>query len=171
MNSEQVRAPKSGEEIAVIRTNHGDIKLRFFEEVAPKAVENFKTHAKNGYYDGVSFHRVMDDFMIQGGDPDGTGRGGKSIWGGTFEDEFDPNFKNIRGSLSMANAGPNTNGSQFFIVQLEGGTPWLNGKHTVFGQVFEGMDVVDKIAAVRVDRASKPIESVLMETVEIKEYR
>lgn len=171
MNSEQLKAPELGEEIAVIKTNHGDIKLRFFPEVAPKAVENFKTHAKDGYYDGVTFHRVMNDFMIQGGDPDGSGRGGESIWGKSFEDEFDPNYKNLRGTLSMANAGPNTNGSQFFIVQLEGGTSWLNGKHTVFGQVFEGMDVVDKIASVKVDGASKPIEPVIMETVEVKEYK
>lgn len=171
MNSEQLKAPEVGEEIAVIKTNHGDIKLRFFPEVAPKAVENFKTHAKDGYYDGVTFHRVMNDFMIQGGDPDGSGRGGESIWGKAFEDEFHPDYENIRGALSMANAGPNTNGSQFFIVQLEDGTPWLNGKHTVFGQVLEGMDVVDKIAAVKVDGASKPLDPVVMEKVEIEEYK
>lgn len=200
MNLEQLKDPKAGEEIAVIKTNHGDIKVRFFPEIAPKAVENFKTHAENGYYDGVTFHRVMNEFMIQGGDPDGSGRGGESIWGSSFEDEFDPYYHNIRGALSMANAGPNTNGSQFFIVQktdtkdmipqLEqageaggfskdvidayeklGGTPWLDGKHTVFGQVFEGMDVVDKIAALKVDAASKPHEAVVMEKVEIKEYK
>lgn len=200
MNLEQLKDPKVGEEIAVIKTNHGDIKIRLFPEVAPKTVENFKTHAKNGYYDGVTFHRVMNEFMIQGGDPEGTGRGGKSIWGDTFEDEFDPYYHNIRGALSMANAGPNTNGSQFFIVQKTdtkdmidqmeqigeaggfskdvieaydkfGGTPWLDGKHTVFGQVFEGMDVVDKIASVKVDRSSKPAQSVVMEKIEIKEYK
>lgn len=201
MNLEQLQKPNEGEEIAVIKTNHGDIKVRFFENAAPKAVENFKTHAKDGYYDGVTFHRVMNDFMIQGGDPEGTGRGGESIWGSSFEDEFDPYYHNIRGALSMANAGPNTNGSQFFIVQLKdtskdmisqmkqvgeaggfsadvidayeklGGTPWLDGKHTVFGQVFEGMDVVDEIAAVKVDGASKPVEPVIMETIEIKEYK
>ncbi len=171
MNLEQTKAAELGEEIAVIKTNYGDIKLRFFPEVAPKAVENFKTHAKDGYYDGVTFHRVMDDFMIQGGDPQGTGRGGQSIWGASFEDEFHPDYRNIRGALSMANAGPNTNGSQFFIVQLKGGTPWLDGKHTVFGQVFEGMDVVDEIASVKVDGASKPLDPVIMETVKLEEYK
>lgn len=198
---EQLQLPKSGEEIAVITTNHGVIKLRLFPEVAPKAVENFKTHAKNGYYNGVTFHRVMNDFMIQGGDPQGTGRGGESIWGKSFEDEFDVNYRNIRGALSMANAGPGTNGSQFFIVQKKdnpeglipqmreageakgfpkdvvdayealGGTYWLDGKHTVFGHVFEGMDVVDKIAAVKVDGNAKPLEPVVMEKVEIEEFK
>lgn len=200
MKLDQLQNPKEGEEIAVIKTNHGDIKVRFFENIAPKAVENFKTHAKDGYYNGVTFHRVMNEFMIQGGDPQGTGRGGKSIWGKSFEDEFDPSYRNLRGSLSMANAGPGTNGSQFFIVQKTdtqdmipqmkkageaggfsadvidayeklGGTPWLDGKHTVFGQVFEGMDVVDNIASVKVDGGSKPLEPVIMETVEIKEYK
>lgn len=171
MNSAQLRSPESGEEYAIIKTNHGDIKIVFFPEIAPKAVENFKTHAKNGYYDGVSFHRVIKDFMIQGGDPEGTGRGGESIWGSSFEDEFHPDYKNIKGSLSMANAGPNTNGSQFFIVQLEGGTPWLDGNHTVFGHVFEGLDIVDKIAEVEVDRGDMPVEPVIMETIEILEYK
>ncbi len=112
----------------------------------------------------------MDDFMIQGGDPTGTGRGGESIWGGKFEDEFNDNVTNIRGALSMANAGPGTNGSQFFIVQKDGGTPWLDGRHTVFGQVYEGMDVVDAIAGVEVDMESKPLEEVVMEKVIIDEY-
>lgn len=170
MNLEQLNAPQAGEEVAVITTNHGEIKLRLFPEVAPKAVENFKTHAKDGYYNGVSFHRVMNDFMIQGGDPDGTGRGGESIWGSSFEDEFSPDYRNVRGALSMANAGPGTNGSQFFIVQTTE-TPWLDGKHTVFGQVFEGMDVVDKIAAVDVDGNDKPKEPVLMEKIEIIEFK
>lgn len=201
MTLEQLQLPKDGEEVGVIKTNYGDIKVRFFPEVAPKAVENFKTHAKNGYYDGITFHRVMNEFMIQGGDPQGTGRGGESIWGKSFEDEFAINYRNIRGALSMANAGPNTNGSQFFIVQKTetekeiidqmrkageergypedvveayesfGGTYWLDYKHTVFGHVYEGMDVVDKIAAVKVDRNSKPLETVAMEKVEIIEYR
>lgn len=170
MNLEQLNAPQAGEEVAVITTNHGEIKLRLFPEVAPKAVENFKTHAKNGYYNGVSFHRVMNDFMIQGGDPDGTGRGGESIWGSPFEDEFSPDYRNVRGALSMANAGPGTNGSQFFIVQTTE-TPWLDGRHTVFGQVFEGMDVVDKIASVDVDGNDKPKEPVLMEKIEITEFK
>lgn len=201
MTLEQLKEPQKGEEIAVITTNYGEIKIRLFPEAAPKAVENFKTHAKDGYYNGVSFHRVINDFMIQGGDPDGTGRGGESIWGKPFEDEFSVNYRNFRGALSMANAGPNTNGSQFFIVQKTeteadiirqmreagekkgfpeavvnayeelGGTYWLDGGHTVFGQVFEGMDVVDKIAAVDVDANSKPIEPVVMEKVEIVEYK
>jgi peptidyl-prolyl cis-trans isomerase B (cyclophilin B) len=170
MNLEQLNAPQAGEEIAVITTNHGEIKLRLFPEVAPKAVENFKTHAKDGYYNGVSFHRVMNDFMIQGGDPEGTGRGGESIWGAPFEDEFSSDYRNVRGALSMANAGPGTNGSQFFIVQTTE-TPWLDGRHTVFGQVFEGMDVVDKIASVDVDGNDKPKEPVLMEKVEIIEFK
>lgn len=201
MNFEQLEMPKEGEEIAVISTNHGDVKVRFFEDVAPKAVENFKTHAKNGYYDGVTFHRVMNEFMIQGGDPEGTGRGGNSIWGEPFEDEFDPNYHNLRGAVSMANAGPNTNGSQFFIVHKTdvpdhmieeikkagekggftdeiieaykkiGGTPWLDFKHTVFGQVYEGMEVVDEIAFSDVDRNARPLKPVIMEKVEINEYR
>lgn len=201
MQLEQLQLPKSGEEVAVIKTNHGDIKIRLFPDVAPKAVENFKTHARNGYYNGVTFHRVMNEFMIQGGDPEGTGRGGESIWGAPFEDEFSMNYRNIRGALSMANAGPGTNGSQFFIVQKTeteadiirqmrqagtskgypeevvdayeklGGTFWLDGKHTVFGHVYEGMDIVDKIASVKVDGNDKPLEPVIMETVEIVEYK
>lgn len=198
---EQLQLPKAGEEVAIIKTNHGEIKLRFFPEVAPKAVENFKTHAKDGYYNGVTFHRVMNEFMIQGGDPQGTGRGGESIWGAPFKDEFSTEYRNIRGALSMANAGPGTNGSQFFIVQKTeteksiinqmraageakgyskevvdayeqlGGTHWLDGAHTVFGHVYEGMDVVDKIASLKVDSNSKPKEPVIMEKVEIVEYK
>lgn len=202
LNLEQLQEPKRGEEIAIIKTNHGDIKVRLFPEVAPKAVENFVTHARDGYYDGIIFHRVIKDFMIQGGDPTGTGMGGESIWGEAFEDEFDPKYHNLRGSLSMANAGSNTNGSQFFIVQSDevdesligkmesigeeggfseevikaykelGGTPWLDFNHTVFGQVFEGMDVVDDIASVEVEpRSNKPIEEVRIETIEIVEYK
>lgn len=201
MELEQLKQPQIGEEVAIITTNYGDIKVRFFPEVAPKAVENFKTHAKDGYYNGVTFHRVMNEFMIQGGDPDGSGRGGKSIWGAPFEDEFDLNFHNFRGSLSMANAGSGTNGSQFFIVQKTsvdksmidqmkqagaengfsdevinaykelGGTPWLDYKHTVFGYVYEGMDIVDKIASVKVGQNDKPVEPVVMEKVEIVEYK
>lgn len=201
MSLNQIRKPEVGEEIAIIKTNHGDIKVRLFPEASPKAVENFKTHAQNGYYDRVTFHRVMKDFMIQGGDPNGTGRGGESIWGRSFEDEFSPEYHNLRGALSMANAGPNTNGSQFFIVQkgdvdngsigqmkksgkdggfsedvIEayeelGGTPWLDFKHAVFGQVFEGMDVVDKIANVKTGANDKPKEDVVMEKIEIVEYK
>ncbi|RIW39096.1 peptidylprolyl isomerase [Bacillus salacetis] len=174
-------------------TNMGDITIKLFPEQAPKAVENFMTHSKEGYYDGVIFHRVIKDFMIQGGDPQGTGTGGESIWGEPFEDEFSKELLNIRGALSMANAGPGTNGSQFFIVQnssidpsLEekmvqagfgqkaietymerGGTPHLDNKHTVFGQVIEGMDVVDKIAAVETVENDKPAEDVVIEKIEI----
>ena len=196
--SKQTQAPASGEEVAVIKTSKGDIFVRLFPEHAPKAVENFKTHAKNGYYDGLIFHRVINDFMIQGGDPTGSGMGGESIWGKSFEDEFTPELHNLRGALSMANAGPNTNGSQFFIVQAKqvsddmldqletapeelfptecvreyealGGTPWLDYKHTVFGQVYDGMDVVDDIACVKVDFfQNKPVEDVVIETIEIK---
>ncbi len=171
LNSEQLQMPKSGEEVAIITTNHGEIKLRLFPEVAPKAVENFKTHAKNGYYNDVTFHRVMEDFMIQGGDPQGSGRGGESIWGSPFEDEFHDDYRNLYGTLSMANAGPGTNGSQFFIVQKSDGTDWLNGKHTVFGQVYEGMDVVDEIAKVKTNASDKPVDPVVMEKVEIVEYK
>ncbi|TXJ75626.1 peptidylprolyl isomerase [Ligilactobacillus salivarius] len=184
-----VKGPK-----ATIKTNHGEIVIQLFPEQAPKTVENFVGLAKKGYYDGVIFHRVINDFMIQGGDPTGTGMGGESIWGALFEDEFSNELFNIRGALSMANAGPATNGSQFFIVQNQnvpaqmagqmeaagypkeiiaayenGGTPWLDHRHTVFGQVTSGMDVVDEIAAVERDMADKPKEDVVIETVEIAE--
>lgn len=196
----QLQLPQKGEEIAIISTKFGKIKMRLFPEIAPKAVENFKTHIENGYYNGVTFHRVIKDFMIQGGDPDGTGRGGKSIWGIPFEDEFDLSYRNIRGALSMANSGPNTNGSQFFIVQNSkvdkdiiaqmkdlgeengfpesivkayeelGGAYWLDGRHTVFGQVFEGMDVVDRISEVDTNLNDNPTIPVIMEEVEITKY-
>lgn len=184
-----VKGPK-----ATIKTNHGEIVIQLFPEQAPKTVENFVGLAKKGYYDGVIFHRVINDFMIQGGDPTGTGMGGESIWGAPFEDEFSNELFNIRGALSMANAGPATNGSQFFIVQNQnvpaqmagqmeaagypketiaayenGGTPWLDHRHTVFGQVTSGMDVVDEIATVERDMADKPKEDVVIETVEIAE--
>ncbi|MBQ7101288.1 MAG: peptidylprolyl isomerase, partial [Clostridia bacterium] len=115
----QLAKPVAGETVATMQTSMGDIKIRLFPEAAPKTVENFTTHAKNGYYDGLIFHRVINDFMIQGGDPTGTGCGGQSIWGSTFEDEFCTDLHNLRGALSMANAGPGTNGSQFFIVQAD----------------------------------------------------
>ncbi|MGO2709337.1 MAG: peptidylprolyl isomerase, partial [Leuconostoc mesenteroides] len=169
----------------------GDIRIKLFSDIAPKTVENFITHAKNGYYNNGIFHRVISDFMIQGGDPEGTGMGGESIWGGSFEDEFSDRLFNTYGALSMANAGPNTNGSQFFIVQAsnfpsqmvsalrdlpaevadfyrqKGGTPWLDGKHTVFGQVIEGLNIVDEIAKVKVDMADKPRVDVVINTIEI----
>lgn len=194
--SKQRRNPEKGDILATIKTTMGDIKVILFPDAAPKAVENFTTHAKNGYYNGIIFHRVIPDFMIQGGDPLGRGTGGESIWGRSFEDEFSPEYHNLRGALSMANAGPNTNGSQFFIVQADsvdgrfipqmerlpemftpdsvedykavGGTPWLDFRHTVFGQTVEGMDVVDAIAAVERDSSDKPLEDVLIVSIEIE---
>jgi peptidyl-prolyl cis-trans isomerase B (cyclophilin B) len=145
---------------AVMHTNHGDITLELFDEDAPKTVENFKKLAGDNFYDGVIFHRVIKDFMIQGGDPTGTGTGGP---GYTFEDEFNDN-KVVRGALAMANAGPNTNGSQFFIVTTDA-APWLDGKHTVFGRVTDGMEVVDKIEGSETDGRDKPREEARIERV------
>jgi cyclophilin family peptidyl-prolyl cis-trans isomerase len=145
-----------------LHTNNGAIEFELFDADAPKTVENFVKLAREAFYDGVVFHRVIPDFMIQGGDPTGTGRGGP---GYTFEDEFNDN-KVVRGALAMANAGPNTNGSQFFIVTAEA-TPWLDGKHTVFGRVTNGMDVVDEIANVDTDANDKPREDVTIERVEL----
>jgi cyclophilin family peptidyl-prolyl cis-trans isomerase len=147
---------------ATLHTNHGAIAIELFDEDAPKTVENFLKLARDGFYDGVVFHRVIPDFMIQGGDPTGTGTGGP---GYTFEDEFNDN-KVERGALAMANAGPNTNGSQFFIVTTEA-APWLDGKHTVFGRVTDGMDAVDSISATNTDAQDKPREPVLIERVEL----
>ena len=147
---------------ATLHTNHGAIELELFEDDAPKTVENFRKLAGDGFYDGVIFHRVIPDFMIQGGDPTGTGMGGP---GYTFEDEFN-DHKVERGALAMANAGPNTNGSQFFVVTAEA-TPWLDGKHTVFGRVTDGMDVVDAISQVDTDANDKPREAVVIERVEL----
>ena len=192
----QLSTPQKGDTLAVMHTNMGDIKIKLFPEKAPKTVENFVTHSKNGYYNGLKFHRVINDFMIQGGDPRGNGTGGESIWGGSFPDEFDPELHNLRGALSMANSGPNTNGSQFFIVQARevlanmleqmrdledngfpaditaayaelGGTPWLDFRHTVFGQVTNGMDVVDKIAAVETNN-DVPCEDVIINSIDIE---
>lgn len=214
----QLDPPAAGEEIAVLHTSMGDIRIRLFPEGAPKAVKNFKGLINKGYYNGITFHRVINDFMIQGGDPTGTGMGGESLDGKDFEDEFNENLLNLRGALSMANAGPNTNGSQFFIVQAGadsfpgwdyfeknkqayknsstsgydvdavpqevrdlytkyGGANYLDGGfnvnkrgHTVFGQVFDGMDVVDAIAAVNTDSNDKPISSVVINSAEIVTY-
>lgn len=162
--------PEKGEEIAVMKTSLGTIKFRLFPEYAPKTVENFKGLIAKDYYNGIIFHRVIPDFMIQGGDPTGTGAGGESIWGKAFEDEFNTNLHNIYGALSMANAGPNTNGSQFFIVQNKEGTPWLDNHHSVFGQVIEGMDVVNKIALVKRDSSDKPLTDVIIEDLSIEKY-
>jgi peptidyl-prolyl cis-trans isomerase B (cyclophilin B) len=147
---------------ATLHTNHGAIELELFEGEAPTTVENFRKLAADGFYDGVIFHRIIPDFMIQGGDPTGTGTGGP---GYTFEDEFNAHPV-ARGALAMANAGPNTNGSQFFIVTADA-CPWLDGKHTVFGQVTNGMDVVDKISAVERDAADRPREDVVIERIDL----
>jgi cyclophilin family peptidyl-prolyl cis-trans isomerase len=147
---------------ATMQTNHGAIELELFDDDAPKTVENFRKLAADGFYDGVIFHRVIKDFMIQGGDPTGTGTGGP---GYQFEDEFN-DHKVERGALAMANAGPNTNGSQFFIVTADA-APWLDGKHTVFGRVTAGMDTVDAIEATDTDPADKPNADVVIERVEL----
>lgn len=229
---DQLEKPEKGEEIAVISTNLGDIYVRLFPEVAPKAVYNFKKLALEGYYDGLIFHRVISDFMIQSGDPKGDGTGGQSIWKEEFDDEFSKDALNLKGSLSMANSGSNTNGSQFFInqagpvdasywedmeayyeqikemdeeekklienyygytfmnmdlvdesyksiYQTQGGNPSLDGAynvfepqrgHTVFGQVFKGLDVVDAIASVQTDDQDKPLEDITIETISIVSY-
>ena len=188
----QLNETTENEVKVIMKTSKGDVHLRLFPTHAPKTVENFLGLAKKGYYNGISFHRVIEDFMIQGGDPTGTGAGGESIWGKSFEDEFSDKLFNLHGALSMANAGPNTNGSQFFIVtsknvpanmlgQLEaggwpkeiiaeyekdGGTPWLDQRHTVFGQVESGMDVLYEIEKVEKNAADKPLEDVTIISVE-----
>jgi cyclophilin family peptidyl-prolyl cis-trans isomerase len=230
---DQLQLPQKGEQIAVLQTNYGTIKIRLFPREAPKTVENFVGLIQKGYYNGLTFHRVMKDFMIQGGDPKGNGTGGQSLWGGTFEDEFSANLVNLRGSLAMANSGANTNGSQFFINQAgpvnpsmwsqyenlysqlktydqskwpqiaanqkytilntdsltdaykklyekQGGNPFLDGAynaftpkrgHTVFGQVFEGMNVVDAIAQVEVDsNTNKPKTDVVIQKATVEQY-
>lgn len=185
----------ANEVLVEMKTSMGAIKIKLFPELAPKTVENFLGHAKSGYYDGIIFHRVISKFMVQGGDPTGTGMGGESIWGKNFEDECTEELLNIRGALSMANAGPGTNGSQFFIVQApqvehsmlkqmevrgwskeaveaykkNGGTPWLDGKHTVFGQVVEGMEVVDAMTNVERNSQDKPKEDIVIESITVFE--
>ena len=182
--------------IATIKTNHGDMRIKLFPDHAPKTVANFIALSKDGYYDGVIFHRIIKDFMIQGGDPTGTGMGGESIYGESFEDEFSEELYNVRGALSMANAGPNTNGSQFFIVQNQhlpyskkeiarggwpepiaeiyadqGGTPHLDRRHTVFGQLADeaSYEVLNAIAGVETGAMDKPVEDVVIETIEIED--
>ncbi|MBA2644821.1 MAG: peptidylprolyl isomerase [Solirubrobacterales bacterium] len=147
---------------ATLHTNLGSLEFELFDEDAPKTVENFRKLASDGFYDGVVFHRIIKDFMIQGGDPQGTGTGGP---GYTFEDEINQH-KIVRGALAMANAGPNTNGSQFFIVTVDA-APWLDGKHTVFGQVTGGLDVVDKLEALPTDGRDRPQEPAAIERVEL----
>lgn len=192
----QMAMPEAGETVAIIHIkNYGDVKVKFFEEVAPKAVENFVTHAKEGYYDGVTFHRVINEFMIQGGDPLGNGTGGESIWGSDFAEELDPELVPYRGSLCMASRGLQNSpslGSQFFITQANydeqmrktmqmygyptdlldqykeyGGYLSLYQQYTVFGQVYEGMEVVDKIAKVETDASDKPVEDVIIESIDV----
>jgi cyclophilin family peptidyl-prolyl cis-trans isomerase len=147
---------------ATMQTTEGPIVFELFDEDAPKTVENFRKLASDGFYDGLTFHRVIKDFMIQGGCPQGTGTGGP---GYTFEDEFNEH-KVVRGALAMANAGPNTNGSQFFIVTTAA-APWLDGKHTVFGEVTDGIDVVDKLEAVATDGADRPVEPIGIASIEL----
>lgn len=193
----QMALPKSGETIATIHIrNFGDVKVKFFEDVAPKAVENFVTHSKQGYYNGVTFHRVINEFMIQGGDPQGTGMGGESIWGQDFEEELSPELVPYRGSLCMASKGLQNSpslGSQFFITQANynetkagyltnyglpdslveqykkygGDILSLYQQYTVFGQVYEGMEIVDKIAKVETDMSDKPVEDVVIESIDV----
>lgn len=199
MTLRQLSEAQKGDKIAHIETNKGNIRILLFPEAAPKAVENFIALANKDYYNGVIFHRVIPGFMIQGGDPTGTGRGGESSFGSSFEDEFDMDYRNLYGALSMANAGPNTNGSQFFIVTADsvpgdaisqmrdlgveegypeevvdayekfGGAYWLDFRHSVFGQVLEGMDVVESISKAGRDGNDKPLEDIVIEKVEIEE--
>ena len=209
LTNENANFPQLSKEVAeneaeaILHTSLGDIRIKLFPKLAPLAVENFLTHAKEGYYNGVTFHRVIDGFMVQTGDPKGDGTGGESIWhdkdktkdkGTGFKNEISPYLYNIRGSLSMANTGqPSTNGSQFFINQSttdysaklptnsypkkiieaykEGGNPTLDGKHPVFGQVIDGMDVVDKIAKAEKDEKDKPTTAITIDSIEIvKDY-
>lgn len=218
----QAQMPAEGEEIAVITTSEGVVKMRFFPEEAPKAVENFKTLAKDGYYDGLTFHRVIDEFMVQTGDPEGTGMGGESCWGEDFETEVSEKLHFYRGAVAMANAGPDTNGSQFFIVQQktvmeealtalqdardnneeelgvtltdgnyytlsqlypdavldyyreQGGSAHLeyvfgNG-YSIFGQVFEGLETIDAIAAAETDENDKPVNDIIIESITFESY-
>lgn len=173
---DQTAAPVAGDQIAVLETTMGTIKIKLFPKKVPKTVENFVGLIEKGYYDGIIFHRVIPDFMIQGGDPTGTGMGGESLWGGKFEDEPNKDLSNISGSIAMANAGPDTNGSQFFINK--GNNDFLDchntstpSCHTVFGQVFEGQDVVDKIVNAEQDGSDKPIEEISMKKVTVETFK
>ncbi len=150
-------AEPAGNPVVVFETNQGIIEIELWPNIAPKTCENMTGLVKKGYYDGIIFHRVIKEFMIQGGDPTGTGRGGESLWGGKFEDEISGSAKfNKAGLLAMANAGPNTNGSQFFITTAA--TPWLNGLHTIFGKVVTGYDIVQKIENTKVGAGDRPVE-------------
>lgn len=154
-------------ENAILHSSMGDIHIKLFTKETPKTCENFCVHSKSGYYNGHIFHRVIKGFMIQTGDPTGTGMGGESIWGGEFEDEFHPNLRHDRPyTVSMANAGPNTNGSQFFVTVCP--TPWLDNKHTVFGRVVRGMEVVQNISHVKVNKTDKPHDDITIISVTLK---
>lgn len=153
--------------VATVNTNVGDFEIELFTTKTPKTVENFVGLATTGKYDSVIFHRVIPQFMIQGGDPTGTGRGGESFWGGKFEDEFDASLHHDKaGILSMANAGPGTNGSQFFITLIP--TPWLDGKHSVFGEVISGMDVVNSIGVTKTGAMDKPVDDIIIQTISVE---
>lgn len=185
---------EKGQPVATIETTEGTVKIKLFPKEAPKAVENFITHAKDGYYDGLLFHRVIDNFMIQSGDPKGDGTGGESIWKKPFKNEISNNLYHFRGALAMANAGPDTNGSQFYIVQNKfltaaeikndsiqytdsvkeayeklKGVPSLDGSYTVFGQTIEGLNIVDKIAETEVGANDKPEKDIKIKTIKITE--
>ncbi len=163
-------APKSGDTIATIYTNQGELKMLLYTNLAPETTKNFIELSKEGNYNGVIFHRIIKDFMIQTGDfENSNGTGGYTYQGpGTsLKDEFGAGLKHVKGAVSMANAGPNTGGSQFFIVQKEDGTDWLDGMHAIFGYIYEGMDNVDKIASVEVDYGDKPLEDIIIEKIEI----
>jgi len=167
LNSTQTEEKTSKETLVVLKTNQGDITLKMFPEVAPLAVENFVTHSRNGYYDGLIFHRVIKNFMIQGGDPTGTGRGGESIWKKEFVNEYGKNVVFDKPYLlAMANKGPNTNGSQFFITTEP--TPFLNGGYTIFGEVVTGQEAVDKIENTKTGRADRPIEDQVIKKAIVK---
>ena len=199
-NELQFTSPQNGDTIAIFDTSMGTFRAVLFPALAPLAVENFVTLAKQGYYDGILFHHVVKDFVIQGGDPTATGGGGESLWGNPFADEFNDSLHNYTGALSMANSGENTNTSQFFIVDAPadsvsaalagqmktggyrqevidayravGGAPYLDGKHTVFGQIYSGMDVIDKIASVAVDeKTDRPKKDIVIESISIDTYQ
>ena len=164
---DQTATPEKGDTIATITTTMGIVKIKFFEDLAPEIVKNFTTLAQDGYYDGLVFHRVIEGFMIQGGDPKGNGTGGHSYKGEgtTLEDEIAPELSHVRGAISMANRGKDTNGSQFFIVHKD--ATYLDGGYSIFAQVYEGMDIVDSIAVVDVDSNDKPLTDVVIESIEI----
>jgi peptidyl-prolyl cis-trans isomerase B (cyclophilin B) len=166
---DQTTEPSKGEQIVVMETSLGTIKIKLFPTKAPKTVENFIGLIDKGYYNGLIFHRVIPGFMIQGGDPTGTGMGGESLWGKKFEDEINPDLSYVKGAVAMANSGPNTNGSQFFIVQTDSNA-MLERNYSIFGQAFEGLDVVDKIANVKRDGMDKPLEKVVMKKVTLEKY-